>query len=95
MLILLTFTCVFQLKLKKKPDNNNDIDNDLITVNNFFAHWIKEISITKYGSDKELPPRFSPWEIYQYSDQMLKHLPSDALKAIKKHFYSAKNQSIL
>ena len=56
-----------------------------------FAHWIKEISITKYGSDKELPPTFSPWEVYQYSDQMLKHLPSDSLKTIlKAHLFSIK-----
>ena len=78
-------TFVFQLKFKKKSNNGSDIDNDLITVNNFFAHWVKEISITKYGSDKELPPTFSPWEVYQYSDQMLKHLPSDAQKT---HLYS-------
>ena len=38
--------------------------------------------MTKYGSDKELPPTFSPWEVYQYSDGMLKHLPSDTLKTI-------------
>ena len=56
----------------------------MITVNNFFAHWVKEISVTKYGSDKELPSTFSPWEVYQYSDVMLKHLPSDALKTIAK-----------
>ena len=47
-------------------------------------HWVKQISITRYGSDKELPPTFSPWEIYQYSDRMLKHLPSDSLKTISK-----------
>ena len=46
----------FSIKIKKKSDNNADIDKDLITVNNFFAHWVKEISITTYGSDKELPP---------------------------------------
>ena len=56
----------------------------MITVNNVFGHWIKEISITKYGSDKELRPKFSPWEVYQYSDQMLKHLPSNALKTMQK-----------
>ena len=27
---------------------------------------------------------FSPWELYQYSDQILKHLPSDALKTLQK-----------
>ena len=55
-------------------------------------HWIKEISITKYGSNKELPPTFSPWDVYKYSDQMLKNLPSDALKAVlfsKKPVYLA------
>ena len=81
----------FPIKIKKKSNNNSDIDDDLITVNNFFAHWVKEISITKYGSDKELPPTFSPWEVYQYSDQMLKHLPADDLKTIQKSFYLAKN----
>ena len=58
----------FPIKIKKKSNNNADIDADLITVNNFFAHWIKEISITKYDSDKELPPTFWLWEVYQYSD---------------------------
>ena len=80
----------FPIKIKKKSNNTSDIDDDLITVNNFFAHWVKEISITKYGSDRELPPIFSPWEIYQYSDQMLKHLPKDSQKAIQKIFLYSK-----
>ena len=74
----------FPIKILKKSDNTKDIDADLITVNNFFAHWVKEISITKYGSDKELPPTFSPWEVYQYSGQLLKHMPTNALKTIQK-----------
>ena len=74
----------FPIKMKEKWNNSTDIDADLITVNNFFAHWIKEISITRYESDKELPPTFSPWEVYQYSGQMLKHLPADALKTLQK-----------
>ena len=81
----------FPIKIKEKSSNNSDIDGDLITVNIFLAHWVKEISITKYGSDKELPPTFSPYELYQYSDQMLIHLPSDALKTIQKtHLYNKK-----
>ena len=80
----------FPIKMKKKSNNNSDIDDDLITVNNFFAHWVKEVSITKYGSDKELPPTFSPWEVYQYSDQMLKHLPAGNLKSIQKTFLYSK-----
>ena len=80
----------FPIKIKKKSKNSSDIDNDLITLNNFLAHWIKEISITKYGSDRELPRTFSPWETYLYSDQMLKHLPKDSLKAIQKNFFYSK-----
>lgn len=56
----------------------------MIIVKNFFTHWVKEVSVTKYGSNKELPRTFSPWEVYQYSDSMDKHLSSDALKAIQK-----------
>ena len=76
-------------KNKKGTNKASNIDADLITVNNFFAYWVKEVSITKYGSDKELPPTFSPYEVYQYADSMLKHLPKDALKTIEKtHLYS-------
>ena len=73
-------------KNKKKTNQNLDIDADLTTVNNLFAHFVKEISITKHGSDKELIPTFSPHVIYQYSDSMLKHLPAETLKTIEKTF---------
>ena len=43
---------VFPIKFKKKSDINADIGADLITVNNFFAHWIKGKSFTKYGTTK-------------------------------------------
>ena len=68
---------VFPLKIKKKTNVNNDIGDDLIIVNNFFAHWIKEISITKFGTNIELISTATPREIYQYSESMLKHLPKN------------------
>ena len=37
-----------------------------------------------YGHDKQLIPTFSPYEIYQYSDTMLKHLQKDSLKKMEK-----------
>ena len=40
---------------------------------------------------KSLNPPFFPWEVYQYSDQMVKHLPTDALKQYKKHYCSVEN----
>ena len=54
-----------------------------ITVNHFCAHFVKEISVTKCGSDKELIPAFYPYEINQHSDSMLKSLPKDALSKLR------------
>ena len=81
----------FPMKIFKKSNEALDTDDDLITVNNFFTHLVKEISVTKYGSDKELIPTFFPYEIYQYSDDMLKHLPKDALKKLKRQWLIVKN----
>ena len=76
----------FPIKIKKKTNQNLDIDSDLITVNNVFEHFVKEIIIAKYGRDKELIPTFLHNEIYQYSDSMLKYLPAETLKTIEKTF---------
>ena len=46
----------FPIKIKGKTNNALDRDADLTTVNDFFAHRVKEISIRKYCSDKEPPP---------------------------------------
>ena len=81
------------MKIKKSCDEDSDIDTDLITVNNFFVHLVKEISIARYGNDKQLMPTFSPFEIYQYSDLMLKHLPKNSFKKIEKTMFYSK-QSI-
>ena len=48
---------------------------------------MQEISVKKHGRDRELIPTFSPYEIYQYSDNMLKHLRKDASKKLEKTFY--------
>ena len=48
----------FPIKIKKATNKAADIDNELITVNNFFVHWVKEVSIIKYRSDKETSPTF-------------------------------------
>ena len=53
----------FAMKIKQKSDEDHDIDADLITVNNCFAHLVKEKSVTGYGNDKQLMPTFSPYLI--------------------------------
>ena len=74
---------VFPLEIKKKTNNANDILASEITVNNLFAHWIKEIDIKRLGDDVPILPATNAVEIYKYSDAMLKHMPKNALKVIE------------
>ena len=83
---------VFPMKIKKKTDDDDDLDATLITVNNFFAHWIKEIEIKKLGDDQPILPTINTVEIYKYSDQILKHLPKDSLKLIEKDLLYSKKK---
>ena len=83
---------VFPMKIKKKTDDDDELDATLITVNNFFAHWIKEIEIKKLGDDQPILPTINTVEIYKYSDQILKHLPKDSLKLIEKDLLYSKKK---
>ena len=67
----------------------------MMTVNNLFVHWIKEIDITKYGTTEQLIPTSTPQEIYQYSDAMLKHLPEKALTKIRQNFLFSEKAVVL
>ena len=73
----------------------HNLDADIYPVNNFFAHWIREIDITKYGTNKSLIPMITPKEIFRYSDSMLKHLPKNALKMIEKDLLYSKKPVII
>ena len=83
------------MTIRKATNATAAIEGNMMTVNNFFAHWIKEIDITKYGTNKQLIPTSTPREIYQYSGLMLKHLPEKSLKKIRKHFLHSKKTSCL
>ena len=52
----------------------------LMTVNNFFAHWIREIDIKRYGDKIPILPLINAVDIYKYSDAMLKFEEDDVLK---------------
>ena len=51
-----SFHIWFPLKLWQITNSKADIHGDMLTVNNYFAHWIIEINITKYGNHKQLMP---------------------------------------
>ena len=74
---------VFPMKIKKSSNVANDLADDVITVNNFFAHWIRELYIKRYGDDIPILPLTNTVKIYKYSDAILKHMENDALKTIQ------------
>ena len=53
----------------------NDIDATLITVNNCFANFIKDIDIMRYGDDQRFLPTNHVVDIYRYCNTVLRHVP--------------------
>lgn len=49
----------FSIRIRRSSKTANDIDPAMIMVNNFFAHWIKEIEIRRLGDDLEIIPNSS------------------------------------
>ena len=82
----------FPMKIKLAADNNNDIAAGVISVNNFFAHLIKEIDIKRYGDDIPILPLTSTVGFYRYSDEMLKHMPKKVLKTIENDLLYSKKK---
>ena len=55
----------------------------MITVNNFLAHWIKEIDIKCYGDDLQMLLTNNPTDIYWHLEAILKLMPKEVLKTFK------------
>ena len=85
----------FPIRFKKLSNIAHNLDVDIYPVNNFFAHWIREIDIRKYGTKNSLIPTPTPKEIFRYSDSMLKHLPKNALKMIERDLLYSKKPVIV
>ena len=83
---------VFPMKIKKSTNVANNLTATDITVNNFFAHWIKEIDIKKLGDDIPILPTTNTVEIYKYSDAILKHIPKNALEVIENDLLYSKKK---
>ena len=70
----------FSVRFRKLTNATANLAVDLIPVNNFFVRSVKEIDITKHGTNKSLIPTTTPQEIYRYCESILKILPKDPLK---------------
>ena len=86
---------VLPIQIRKATDTSADIDATLITVNNFFAHWLKEVDIKCYPGDIHILPTNNTVGIYRYSEKMLKHLPAKALDTIKETLLYNKTKVII
>ena len=81
---------VFPMKIKKSTNVANNLAATDITVNNFFAHWIREIDLKSLGDDTPILPTTNAVEIFKCSDAILKHIPKNALAVIQNELYSKK-----
>ena len=52
------------LQINKSTNTDNDIDADLMTLNNFFVHFIKEIDTRRYDDDIRMLPTNNPFFFY-------------------------------
>ena len=50
----------FPIRFRKLANPTANLEVALITVNNFFTHWIKETNITKYDNNRQLIPMTTP-----------------------------------
>ena len=74
----------FPIVFRKRTNKAQPIDATMIPVNNFFAHWIKDITVKRYGDYIAVLPINTTLETYRYSESMLKHLPDDVLATFEK-----------
>ena len=83
---------VLPIQIKKKMDKAANIDATTITVNNFFACWLKEVDIKRYPDDVRITPTNNTVSIADYSAQIMKHMPNKSLDTIKKRCYMIKKE---
>ena len=57
---------VLSIQFTKKTAKTAQMDANMITVNNFFGHWIKDIDIRRYPDDTRILPTNNNVDVYQY-----------------------------
>lgn len=81
----------FPIKIEKSTTKTSNIDENMITVKNVFALWIREIEAKRYGDDLQIVPNLTA-KICRYSDVMLKHKPKCGLKTFQNTLLFSRNQ---
>ena len=85
---------VLPIQFIKKPAKTAQMDANMITVNNFLGHWIKNIDIRQYPDDTRILPTNNNVDVYRYSASQLKYLPKNAISTIEKTLLYSKKSVI-
>ena len=72
------------LKITKRKNKTQAIDNEMMTVNNIFGHWFTDIDITRYPDDMLILSTNNSVSIANYSNAQMKHLPEKSVKKLAK-----------
>ena len=62
------------IKIKLKTNKNNNVSTGTTIVNIFFAFWLKEVNLKRYGDEIQVLPVGKMNDVYRYSDSMLKRI---------------------
>ena len=89
-----TLICL-PVKILKNTNENANLHDDMITVNNFFMHWLKEVDIKRYGDHIPVLPLNNILEVYKYSDTILKHIPDKSLKTFQSDLLYSNKKFVL
>ena len=81
---------VLPIQFTKSTNKTAKMAADLITVNNFFGHWIKDIDIRRYPDDTRISSTNNNVDVYQYSASQVKYLPKNAISVVGKTFLYSK-----
>ena len=79
----------------RKTNKTAAIDANIMPVNNFFNHWIKDVIVKRYGDDIAVLPINKTLDIYRYSEAMLKYLTDDVLATFQHELLYSKKKVII
>ena len=72
------------LKITKRKNKTQAIDDEMMTVNKFFGHCFTDIDIRPYPDDMLILPTNNSVSIANYSNAQMKHLPEKSVKKLAK-----------
>ena len=90
-----TMVLCLPIAFRKKTNKENSIAATMIPVNNFFAHWIKDVTVKRYGDNIAVLLINTTLDTYRYSESMLKHMPEKALATFQKELLYSQKKVII